>query len=172
MKRYPKAYKDPAVWAFIFFVIGSMIMLEFILPKLAAAHDLNRFPAEVYRVVDGDTVDMIIEPMPKFRLIQRVRLFGVNAPESRTSRACEKIHGTAAKHWVIEWLANSHGRLWVEVVDGGKYAGRVIGNIVRVEKAAEINLSTELIKSGNGVLYYGGKREPWKWWMVGNMLAG
>ena len=65
-----------------------------------------KFKVVKYRVIDGDTVDVDIDL--GFDVIlakQRVRLFGIDAPESRTSDAEEKIFGKLTKQTVKAFFA-------------------------------------------------------------------
>ena len=71
---------------------------------------MYEYPATIDRVVDGDTIDVNIDL--GFSIIlkkQRVRLLGINAPESRTRDLVEKEKGLAAKAKVQEmWPVGSN----------------------------------------------------------------
>ena len=112
------------------------------------------YDVEVKRVVDGDTVDVMIDLGFNTHIKRRVRMYGINAPESRTRDLEEKKRGLAAKERLKEILASdkiimkSHGK--------GKY-GRILGELF-VEKAQEISVNNMLVREGHANEYFGGKR--------------
>jgi micrococcal nuclease len=59
--------------------------------------------AAVERVVDGDTVDITIELGFDILLRKRVRLRGIDTPESRTSDSLEKVYGNISKEKLKSW---------------------------------------------------------------------
>ena len=63
-----------------------------------------RFNARLVRVVDGDTIDADIELGFSVFMRDRIRLMGIDTPESRTRNLAEKSWGLAAKHRLIELL--------------------------------------------------------------------
>ena len=109
------------------------------------------YGVEILRVVDGDTVDVRIDLGFDVWHKCRVRLMGINAPESRTRDLEEKKRGLAAKQWLIDKVEfkdvemQSHGK--------GKY-GRVLGELF-VNKSS---INKLMVKEGHAVTYDGGKR--------------
>ena len=82
------------------------------------------YQAELDRVVDGDTVDVILDLGFDVKLHkQRVRLHGIDTPESRTRNLAEKKLGLAAKERLKELCV---GRFKVKSLGKGKY-GRILG---------------------------------------------
>ena len=68
---------------------------------------MYEYNAQVLRVVDGDTVDVLIDcGFSTFRK-ERVRLYGINAPESRTRDKEEKKRGLAAKERLDQLITNT-----------------------------------------------------------------
>ena len=108
------------------------------------------------RVVDGDTIDAMIDLGFDVHVKKRIRFMGINTPESRTRDLEEKARGLAAKARVQELLETcacitlkSHGV--------GKY-GRCLGELyLELDKEA-VNLNQLLISEGHAVAYFGGKR--------------
>jgi micrococcal nuclease len=95
----------------------------------------------------------------------RVRLYGINTPESRTRDLEEKARGLASKDRLYELLAgaliNNHFLL-VKTHEKGKY-GRYLGTLIRkstrpTEEEVELNINETLVEEGFAVKYYGGKR--------------
>ena len=63
------------------------------------------YKCKLVKVVDGDTVDVDIDlGFGVWLQKQRIRLYGIDTPESRTSDAEEKIYGLAAKERMQKWL--------------------------------------------------------------------
>ena len=58
---------------------------------------MNAYECQITRVVDGDTVDCLINLGFNVIIRQRVRMYGINTPESRTRNLEEKKLGLAAK---------------------------------------------------------------------------
>jgi micrococcal nuclease len=124
---------------------------------------MYEYSAKLKRVVDGDTVDLLIDLGFNVWIQHRVRLWGINTPETRTRDKEEKIRGLAAKKYLRELLRGSSSLvLRTEKEKKGKY-GRILGIIVCEVLDAEGNLdeltvNDQLIKEGHAVEYFGGKR--------------
>ena len=113
------------------------------------------YGVEVLRVVDGDTVDVRMDLGFDVWHKCRVRLVGINAPESRTRDKEEKKRGLAAKHWLEERLFGVDDIYSVELHSQGKGKyGRVLGELY----IDETNINQEMIEVGHAVAYDGGKR--------------
>ena len=111
------------------------------------------YQAELERVVDGDTVDVTLDLGFDVKLHkQRVRLHGIDTPESRTRNLAEKKLALAAKERLKELCV---GRFKVKSLGKGKY-GRVLG-IPYTEDGQDI--CQLLIDEGHAVEYYGGKKK-------------
>ena len=65
------------------------------------------FPVTITRVVDGDTVDAMIDIGFKIKYAERIRLLGLDTPESRTSNKAEKILGIASKNRLKELISRA-----------------------------------------------------------------
>ena len=86
---------------------------------------------EIVKYVDGDTIDVIIDLGFHIFVKKRVRLYGINAPESRTRDLKEKARGLAAKKKIVELCEEDFGEgphLVLKCHGLGKY-GRVLGEI-------------------------------------------
>lgn len=113
----------------------------------------------VNRVVDGDTVDVDIDL--GFGIVltdERVRIMGIDTPESRTSDKVEKVFGLASKNRLKE-LLGKNAILKTQInKDGedmkGKF-GRILGDFI----APDGRLVTEImIEEGHCVPYFGGSK--------------
>ena len=105
------------------------------------------------KVVDGDTIDARVDlGFDTFKKI-RIRLVGINAPESRTRDLEEKERGLAAKARVKQLMSESKNQFVLHSQGVGKF-GRCLGEIF----LGESKLNDILINEGHAVPYYGGKR--------------
>ena len=112
---------------------------------------MYKYNAKLDRVVDGDTVDALVDlGFDTWKKI-RIRMAGINAPESRTRDLEEKKRGLAAKARLIELLGD--GKFILESHGVGKY-GRCLGSL----HMGEENINKTLIKEGHATKYHGGAR--------------
>jgi micrococcal nuclease len=117
---------------------------------------LFHYKAKVTRVVDGDTIDCLIDMGFDLHNKQRVRFYGVNTPETRTRDKEEKIAGLAAKEYVKAILKEGGNNCVIETrLDKKGKFGRTLG-VIYVDG---LNLNSALVKDGHAVRYYGGKRK-------------
>jgi micrococcal nuclease len=115
-----------------------------------SANDTARTPEPfVYRlkavakVVDGDTVDLDLDLGFSITLRQRVRLYGIDAPEVRTKDPIEKAKGLASQAFVSQWFERG-GDVLVRTSKEEKY-GRMLADCYR---EGEPSLCTELLERG------------------------
>ena len=113
------------------------------------------YNATVTKVVDGDTIDAMVDLGFGTWKKVRIRMHGINAPESRTRDLEEKKKGLAAKARLIEMLEENENRFILISHGVGKF-GRCLGEIYI--KGHNISLNKQLISEGHGTEYYGGKR--------------
>ena len=118
----------------------------------------------VVKIIDGDTVDVDLDL--GFSVIlkkQRIRLLGINTPESRTRDLVEKKYGLAAKARLRELLTDSDKLTLKTAIDKkarGKY-GRILGTLY----ADDTNINETLVSEGLAIEYFGGKKQKTKWWL-------
>ena len=126
---------------------------------------MYEYKALVERVVDGDTIDVIIDLGFKTWKKVRVRMEGINTPESRTRDLEEKKRGLAAKDRLVEILKYNNNECTLKVSGVGKF-GRAIASVYvdtlspasSKSSMTEINVNKQLIEEGHAVAYDGGKR--------------
>ena len=122
------------------------------------------YNAKVKRVIDGDTVDAYIDLGFDVWVTKRIRLMGINAPESRTRDLIEKRYGLGAKLRLIEMLQQSEDKFVLKSHGTGKY-GRVLGELFIVCKKNDnsiVSINKQLVKEGHAVEYFGGSRQEVK----------
>ncbi len=91
---------------------------------------MYEYGAELVRVIDGDTVDCVIDLGFDIKYKCRIRLKGIDTPEVRTRDLEEKKRGLAAKDRVIELLKDQKSFIIKTELDKkGKY-GRILGTII------------------------------------------
>ena len=119
---------------------------------MAKSPDAFVYKATLERIVDGDTFDCCLELGFDVKLHkQRVRLAGIDTPESRTRDLAEKKLGLAAKVRLKELCC---GSIKVRSLGKGKY-GRILG-IPYTEDGKDI--CKMLIDEGHAVEYHGGTK--------------
>ena len=125
--------------------------------------NIYNYNAKCTRVVDGDTIDAEIDLGFDIKVLKRIRLGGINAPESRTRNKVEKKLGLAAKERLKEIMDGAANCFELESSEIGKF-GRVIGKL-HIDKIAGKDVITKvcvndcLVKEGYAVEYDGGKRK-------------
>jgi len=113
------------------------------------------YNATVTKVVDGDTIDALVDLGFDTWKQVRIRLNGINSPESRTRDLEEKARGLAAKARLKEILKENKNKFILVSHGVGKY-GRCLGEIFLNQNSDSIN--NLLISEGHAVEYHGEKR--------------
>lgn len=114
---------------------------------------------EVTRVVDGDTVDIIIDLGFGLTIKQRCRIGGIDTPEKRTRDLEEKKFGLAATAYAERWFEENKDNLIVRTkVEGssGKY-GRLLGYFFNDE--TEVCFNEQIVADGLAWEYDGGTKK-------------
>ena len=126
---------------------------------------MYEYKAVIDRVVDGDTIDVTIDLGFSVWKKMRVRMEGINTPESRTRDLEEKKRGLAAKDRLKSILEFNNNECILKVSGVGKY-GRALATVL-VESLSPLNgedgvtlidVNKQLIEEGHAVEYWGGKR--------------
>jgi len=113
------------------------------------------YKATLIKIVDGDTQDFAVDLGFNIYHQIRIRLNGIDTPESRTKDLKEKEVGLQAKQFVADFLANKK-EIIVATEKSGKY-GRYLAEVF----ADGLALTQALKEAGLAREYNGGKREPW-----------
>jgi len=119
---------------------------------------MYEYKAKLLRVVDGDTVDVLIDCGFSTFKKERIRLYGINTPETRTRDKAEKKKGLAAKARLKELFKEGKNKVILEtyIDKRGKY-GRLLG-ILFNSADSDRSLNQILIDEGHAVEYFSGKR--------------
>ena len=117
------------------------------------------------RVVDGDTIDALIDVGFDIWVKKRIRYSGIDTWESRTRDLEEKKKGLAAKSRnkeLLEKVSSKSGYFRLKSYGVGKY-GRVLGEIFIQDKdGKQYNINETLINEGHAYVYDGGKKKLFK----------
>ena len=121
---------------------------------------MYEYRCKIKKVVDGDTVDVDIDlGFGVWLLDQRVRLYGIDTPESRTRDKVEKIYGLLAKDF-LKVMLGKEGTLKTHKDAKGKF-GRILGEFIvyDAEKDAYRSVNQIMIEKHLAVEYYGQSKE-------------
>jgi len=123
------------------------------------------YRAKLERVVDGDTVDALIDVGFDIWVKKRIRYMGIDTWESRTRDLDEKKKGLAAKarnKELLETVSAKAGYFRLKSHGVGKY-GRVLGELfIQDEEGKQYNINETLVAEGHGYVYNGGKKQLFK----------
>jgi len=117
---------------------------------------MYEYRATIRRVVDGDTVDVTLDLGFNILYNSRIRLLGIDTPESRTRDLEEKARGLAAKDRVKELCPVGSSVTLKTTKDGRGKFGRILGEIFVSGIVQSINQL--LVEEGHAVEYFGGKK--------------
>ena len=120
------------------------------------------YKCNLVKVVDGDTVDVDIDlGFGVWLRKQRIRLYGIDTPESRTRDKVEKVYGLAAKDFLSKMLSTGEMSIKTHKDAKGKF-GRILGDIelketrmIGREITEHSSLVRTMIDNGYGVEYHG-----------------
>ena len=123
---------------------------------------MYEYKAVILRVIDGDTVDVDIDLGFDVCLKkQRIRLYGVDTPESRTRDLEEKMYGNAAKEFVQSFLpVGTNQTLITKLDDRGKF-GRILGEfkVYNSKLDGQTTINQMLIDEHHAVAYHGQSKD-------------
>src|SRR6056300_1500299 len=120
--------------------------------KLGGPTDFSYRVDKVTKIVDGDTIDVMLDLGFDIKYKSIVRLFGIDTPESRTRDKVEKKYGLLAKKFLKDCLASA-GTKVIKSHKGeekGKF-GRILGEIY----VNSININILMCTKGHAVKYHG-----------------
>ena len=121
---------------------------------------MYEYKCKIVKIVDGDTVDVDLDlGFGVWLKDERVRIMGIDTPESRTSDKIEKIFGLAAKDR-LNSLLGGEAILLSQVTKGGENMkgkfGRILGNFKTIDGK---DVADVLMEEGHAVAYHGGDKD-------------
>jgi micrococcal nuclease len=118
------------------------------------------YKCTVTKIIDGDTIDVDIHLGFDVVLTkQRIRLMGIDTPESRTRNLEEKARGLLSKQYMIDKCPVG-SKITLKSLDRGKF-GRILGEIWEdgIEAHEDNTLNKRMCLEGFAVEYYGGSKD-------------
>jgi micrococcal nuclease len=114
---------------------------------------MHEYRAKVIKIIDGDTVDLDIDLGFDVVLAnQRVRLYGIDTPESRTRDAEEKFYGKLSKQFLVDYCpVGSNITLKTHLDDERGKFGRILGELY----VNNVNLNEQMVEEHLAVPYEG-----------------
>lgn len=120
----------------------------------------NPLKNDTYRVIDGDTVECLLDRGWGETKLTAVRLFGIDAPESTTRQnLLERRAGELVKKVVLKWFSENGNMLYASSESKPKYEGRSVGRIW--SGVFENELTYYLSAHGLVRPYFGGTKGEW-----------
>ena len=115
---------------------------------------MYEYSATLVKIVDGDTIDVLIDLGFNTTKKERVRLLGIDTPESATKDLVEKKLGLEAKEYITQWFTkNTPFRL--QTTKDDKY-GRILGVFTGLDGKT---LNDILVQNGYAWVYDGGTKK-------------
>lgn len=109
---------------------------------------------KVTNVVDGDTIDVDIDLGFSISYSQRVRLAGIDTPESRTSDKAEKVLGLESKEFLKSKIKDAKTVvIKTEKMDSSEKYGRILGWVYL--DGSSISINEQMISEGYAWGYLG-----------------
>ena len=113
---------------------------------------MYEYKCEVVKIIDGDTVDVILDLGFSILHKARVRLYAIDTPESRTRNKDEKARGLLAKNFIVQNVnAAKECVIQTHLKDSKGKFGRVLGTLI----TDDLNINEALIENDLAVAYYG-----------------
>ena len=120
---------------------------------------MHEYKAKVVKVVDGDTIDVDLDlGFGIWLRNERVRLYGIDTPESRTSDKEEKVYGKAAAAFLKKWVTAGGVKIKTHKDAKGKF-GRILGELFMKTSVGELSVNQSLVENSHAVRYYGQSKE-------------
>ena len=123
---------------------------------------MYEYRCKVARVVDGDTVDVDIDlGFGVWMHKERVRLYGIDTPESRTRDLEEKKYGLIAKEHIKSFMPVGSMQTLVTVKDKAGKFGRILGKFLIYDKTtdAQMTINDWMIREHHAVAYHGQSKD-------------
>ena len=123
---------------------------------------MYEYRCKVLRVVDGDTVDVDIDlGFGVWMHKERIRLHGIDTPESRTRDLEEKKYGLIAKQKIKDFMPVGSMQTLVTTKDKAGKFGRILGKVLIYDKTtdSQMTINDWMIREHHAVAYHGQSKE-------------
>ena len=117
---------------------------------------MYKYRCKVVKIIDGDTVDVDIDlGFGVWLHKERVRLYGIDTPESRTRDLEEKKYGLAAKKFLTGMLDDPAGIILKTHKDATGKFGRILGELWRTTDYADQSINDYMVEKHHAASYMG-----------------
>tara|TARA_B100001057_G_scaffold232637_1_gene232821 strand:+ start:534 stop:953 length:420 start_codon:yes stop_codon:yes gene_type:complete len=117
---------------------------------------MYEYRCKVDRIIDGDTVDVDIDlGFGVWLHKERIRLYGIDTPESRTRDLEEKKYGLAAKKFLTGMLDDPAGIILKTHKDATGKFGRILGELWRTTNYADQSINDYMVEKHHAAAYLG-----------------
>tara|TARA_R110000772_G_scaffold148811_4_gene259453 strand:- start:8770 stop:9177 length:408 start_codon:yes stop_codon:yes gene_type:complete len=117
------------------------------------------YKCKLVRVIDGDTIDIDIDlGFGVWLRKQRIRMYGIDTPESRTRDLEEKKYGLAAKKFLKGMLSDTELLIKTKKDGKGKF-GRILGEMWRTTNYADQSINDYMIDKHHAAAYFGQSKD-------------
>lgn len=121
---------------------------------------MYEYRVKIVKIIDGDTVDVDIDlGFGVWMHKERIRLFGIDTPESRTRDLEEKKYGLAAKKFLTNMLDDEGGIILKTHKDKTGKFGRILGELWRTTNYADQSINNYMIDKHHAVMYLGQSKD-------------
>lgn len=121
---------------------------------------MYEYRCKIVKIIDGDTVDVDIDlGFGVWLKKERIRLYGIDTPESRTSDKEEKVYGLLAKEFLTNMLNDENGIVLKTKKDKTGKFGRILGELWRTTNYADRSINQYLIDKHHAVEYLGQSKD-------------
>jgi len=121
---------------------------------------MYEYRCKIVKIVDGDTVDVDIDlGFGVWMHKERIRLYGIDTPESRTRDLDEKKYGLIAKSWIEKFMPLGSTQTLITQKDKSGKFGRILGKFRVNDGSYDIILNDWMITNHHAVAYYGQSKQ-------------
>ena len=121
---------------------------------------MHEYRCKIVKIIDGDTVYVDIDlGFGVWLHKERIRMYGIDTPESRTRDLEEKKYGLAAKEFLTNMLDDDGGIVLKTHKDGKGKFGRILGELWRTTDFADQSINEYMIEKHHAVRYMGQSKD-------------
>ena len=121
---------------------------------------MYEYRCKIVKIIDGDTVDVDIDlGFGVWMHKERIRLYGIDTPESRTRDLDEKKYGLIAKSWIEKFMPLGSMQTLITQKDKSGKFGRILGKFRVNDGSYDIILNDWMITNHHAVAYYGQSKQ-------------
>jgi len=121
---------------------------------------MYEYRCKIVKIIDGDTVDVDIDlGFGVWMHKERIRLYGIDTPESRTRDLDEKKYGLIAKSWIEKFMPLGSMQTLITQKDKSGKFGRILGKFRVNDGSYDIILNDWMISNHHAVAYYGQSKQ-------------